>query len=55
MQGLRPHEGPVVDGDGDAIDRRGQARQARPLDQLRAEEQQFVLVSFDAEVDLNVE
>ena len=31
------------------------ARQARPLDQLRAEEQQFVLVSFDAEVDLNVE
>ena len=54
MNGLRPHQGLVVDGGGDAIDRRGQPRQPRLPDQLRAEEQQFVLVSFDAEVDLKV-
>ena len=58
MQGLRPHQGLVVDGGGDAIDRRGQPRQPRLPDQLRAEEQQLFLVSFgslDFQVDLGIE
>ena len=54
MNGLRPYQGLAVDGRGGAIDRRGQLRQARLPDPLRAEEQQFFPVSFDVEVDLKV-
>ena len=45
----------IVDRGADAVDRRGQAGQARREHELRAEEEQLVAVAFDAEVELQVD